>query len=87
MPRHSTTRAVDDIKDPAWEWKALRTHDSRDCRYSPFKGKLNLSFMFIFGCKRHGKNISFEKETPKAGNPAADVQNHSSVLPPSDVRY
>lgn len=87
MPRHSTTCTVHNIKDPAWELKALRTHDSGYCRYSSFKGKLNLSLMFIFGCKRHCNNISVEKITPKAGNTAANVQNDSSLLPPSDGRY
>lgn len=87
MPRDSATCTVHNIKDPTWKWQPLGTHNSRYCWNSPFKGKLNLSFMFIFWCKRHCKDISFKKITTKAGNSTTYIQNHSSVLPPCNLWY
>lgn len=87
MPWDSTTRTVDNIKDPARKWQPLRTHDGRDSRYSPFEGELNLSFMFVLGCKRHCKRVSFEKIATKAGNPAPNIQYYPSALPPCNIRY
>ena len=44
-----------------------------------------LSFMLVFGSKRHGKNIPIEKITTKAGHTTSNIQYHTAPFPPSNV--
>ncbi|KAJ0853626.1 hypothetical protein HanRHA438_Chr14g0653361 [Helianthus annuus] len=60
---YSTTSAMYKIINIAWKRKATSAHNSSNCRYSSFKCKLNLRFMFIIRCKRHCKGV-FVKKVP-----------------------
>lgn len=82
MPWNSAASTVHNIKDSARKWQPLGTHHCIYCRYSPFKGKLNLSLMLIFRCKRHCEYVSFKEVATKTSNTTSNIQQHSTMLTP-----
>lgn len=78
-PRYQTARTMSHVKGSRWIRQLYAPHYANDSRDTSFKSKLNLCFMIIPWCKRHGNNISAPEICTPAGNLSKqpDIRIHS----------
>jgi len=74
-PRYQTARTMSHVKGSRWIRQLYAPHNTNDSRNTSFKSKLNLCFMIIPWCKRHGNNIS----APKICTPASNLSKQPDI--------